>query len=121
MLAGDPPQETAPAAPAEPSFVKEPAMTEGPDQPAEVVALRDEVTRLQAEMSRLETSAVAAWDRTMPHLESQISELEQQVTELQIALRQSEGRLAVAAQHSEELQQAIAERDRRISALTSQG
>ncbi|PIE21312.1 MAG: hypothetical protein CSA64_02560 [Arachnia propionica] len=72
-----------------------PAMTAG--AAISDVEATERLERLQAELYRLETGAVSAWDRVVPQLEERIRELEHDNTRLMNELRAIEGQLMIKA------------------------
>lgn len=88
------PTVTAPVVPAAPP-------AEEPVDPAAPPAEEPELAHVQAELSRLETGAIAAWDKVVPRLEERIGELEREnahlVDELQSVSEQLRVRLARTA------------------------
>lgn len=85
------------------------------DPRSEVAELRAKLDRKERELSRLETVAVTAWDRTVPQLERTVAALRLERDTATAEFKAATQALEVAGAEVERLRGAVAERDKQWS------
>ena len=86
----------------------------------EVQELRRELRAKELELGRLEAGVFSAWDRTVPHLETQISALLNENASLRRQIRDADEHSAADAKTVERLSSLVAERDCRLAEIRAQ-
>jgi hypothetical protein len=86
----------------------------------EVQELRRELRAKELELGKLEAGALSAWDRTVPHLEAQISALLDENAWLRRQIRDAEEHSAADTRTVERLRSLVAERDSLLAEIRAQ-
>lgn len=103
------------------SPLSESGLTAGrPASMQEVQELRRELRAKELELGRLEAGVFSAWDRTVPHLETQISALLDENASLRRQIRDAEEHSDTDAKTVERLRSLVAERDSRLAEIRAQ-
>lgn len=93
---------------------------ERPASMQEVQELRRELRAKELELGKLEAGVFSAWDRTVPHLETQISDLLDENVSLRRQIRDAQEHSDADAKTVERLRTLVAERDSRLAEIRAQ-
>jgi hypothetical protein len=102
------------------SMSSESRPTAGSVSVQEIQELRRELRAKELELGKLEAGALSAWDRTVPHLEAQISTLLDENASLRRQIRDAEEHSDADARTVDRLRSLVAERDSRLAEIRAQ-